>query len=194
METMINGRKYRTIKEDLKPYFAGLYGGDQHLSTKGLSRYGCGSVTLNTYAVYKDRARHTKEELTEKQDAMFRKYLLGPTSALRFKLAAILYYGLRGQKAKVKIIHGLIESGDGLKKMMRDIVRNIDNDNPVPFIMGMRVQKGYKDHLDNHWVTITGYSDDYMVLVSNNGRLEELSLRDLARKRLFIASVAITLE
>lgn len=194
METVINGRTYKTIKDDLRPYFAGLYGGDQHLSTKGLSRYGCGSVTLNTYAVYKDRARHTKEELAGRQDEMFLKYLLGPTSALRFKLAALLYYRLRGQKARVKIIHGLIQSGDGLKRMMREIIRNIDNDNPVPLIMGMRVQKGYKDHLDNHWVTITGYSDDYMVLVSNNGRQEELSLGDLARKRLFIATAAITLE
>jgi D-serine dehydratase len=54
--------------------------------------------------------------------------------------------------------------------------------------------KGYKDELDNHWVTVTGYSDDYSVVVSNNGRMEELDLNELSHRRLFIAIAAISVK
>ena len=182
------------IRDDLRDYFGGMYGGNQHIGSKGIAKFGCGSVTLHTYVAYEARKRYTKEEVKEIQEQFFRKYLLGPTTALRFKLAAIAYYGLRKRKASVRIIHSLYKESDGLKKIMVEIRKNIEQDNPVPLIIGKRTMKGYKDELDNHWVTVTGYSDDYSVVVSNNGRMEELDLNELSHRRLFIAIAAISVK
>ena len=194
MERVIENKRYMMIRDDLRDYFGGMYGGNQHIGSKGIAKFGCGSVTLHTYVAYEARKRYTKEEVKEIQEQFFRKYLLGPTTALRFKLAAIAYYGLRKRKASVRIIHSLYKESDGLKKIMVEIRKNIEQDNPVPLIIGKRTMKGYKDELDNHWVTVTGYSDDYSVVVSNNGRMEELNLNELSHRRLFIAIAAISVK
>lgn len=194
MERVIDDKRFMMIRDDLRDYFGGMYGGNQHIGSKGISKYGCGSVTLHTYVAYEARKRYTKEEVRELQEQFFKKYLLGPTTALRFKLAAMAYYGLRKRKASVTIIHSLYKESDGLKKIMAEIRRNIEKDNPVPLIIGKRMMKGYKDELDNHWVTITGYSEDYSVIVSNNGRMEELDLNELSHRRLFIAIAAISVK
>ncbi len=68
---------------------------------------------------------------------------------------------------------------------------HIDQDNPVPLIVGLKAKKGYEDGLYSHWVMVTGYADGFMVLVSNNGRKQSLNLKDLSEKRMFIAAVPI---
>ncbi len=194
MERVIENKRFMMIKDDLRDYFGGMYGGNQHIGSKGIAKFGCGSVTLHTYVAYEARKRYTKDEVKELQEQFFKRYLLGPTTALRFKLAALAYYGLRKRKASVRIIHSLYKESDGLKKIMIEIRKNIEKDNPVPLIIGKRTMKGYKDELDNHWVTVTGYSDDYSVVVSNNGRMEELDLNELSHRRLFIAIAAINVK
>lgn len=194
MNENFNGIEYTTIEKDLRNIFDGLYGGNQHLSTWPLKKFGCGAVTLHTYAGYTEGKRFLKEELIQGQDEMFLKYLLGPTTALRFKLATMVFYKLRGKTAKVKIIHSYFGHKSGLKHMMMQIKRHIDQDNPVPLIVGLRVGKGYENNLYSHWVTITGYAEGFMVLVSNNGRKQSLNLRDLSKKRMFIAAVPIDIQ
>ncbi len=194
MKLIVNGIEFTTIKHDFRRIFDGLYGGNQHLSTKPLAMFGCGSVTLNNHAAYTEGKSYVREELIQDQNDMFRKYLLGPTTALRFKLAALWYYARRGKRAKVKIIHSYVGSLTGLKGMMMDIKKNVDNDNPVPLIVGLRLLKGYRDGLYNHWVTVTGYADHFQVLVSNNGRMEVLNLKELSDKRMFVATASINVN
>ena len=194
MKLIVNGIEFTTIKQDFRRIFDGLYGGNQHLSTKPLAMFGCGSVTLNNHAAYTEGTSYVREELVQAQNDMFRKYLLGPTTALRFKLAALWYYARRGKRAKVKIIHSYVGSLMGLRAMMVDIKKNVDNDNPVPLIVGLKLFKGYRDGLYNHWVTVTGYADHFHVLVSNNGRMEVLNLKDLSDKRMFVATASINVS
>lgn len=188
----VNGIHFTAIDRDLRKIFDGLYGGNQHLSTKPLAAFGCGSVTLNNHVAYTVGKSYVREELIRDQNEMFRKYLLGPTTALRFKLAALWYYRKIGKRAKVNIIHSYVGGSLGLRAMMMDIKKNINKDNPVPLIVGLRLFKGYRDGLYNHWVTVTGYSDHFNVLVSNNGKMETLNLKELAEKRMFVATAAIT--
>lgn len=190
----VNGIEFKTIKRDLRRIFDGLYGGNQHLSTKSLASFGCGSVTLNNHVAYTEGKSYVREELVKEQNEMFRRYLLGPTTALRFKLAALWYYTRKGKKARVKIIHSYVGSLYGLRGMMMDIKRNIDDDNPVPLIVGLRLFKGYRDGLYNHWVTVTGYADNFNVLVSNNGKMETINLKELSEKRMFVATASIRVE
>lgn len=194
MKLIVNGIEFTTIKHDFRRIFDGLYGGNQHLSTKPLAMFGCGSVTLNNHAAYTEGKSYVREELVQAQNDMFRKYLLGPTTALRFKLAALWYYARRGKRAKVKIIHSYVGSLTGLRAMMMDIKKNVDNDNPVPLIVGLKLLKGYRDGLYNHWVTVTGYADHFHVLVSNNGRMEVLNLKELSDKRMFVATASINVN
>ena len=194
MKRIVNGIEFTTINRDFRRIFDGLYGGNQHLSTKPLAMFGCGSVTLNNHAAYTEGKSYVREELVKDQNHMFRKYLLGPTTALRFKLAALWYYASRGKRAKVKIIHSYVGSLLGLRAMMVVIKKHIDADNPVPLIVGLRLFKGYRDGLYNHWVTVTGYADHFHVLVSNNGKMEVINLKDLSEKRMFVATASITVR
>lgn len=188
---IVNGIEFTILKKSLQNIFDGLYGGNQHLSTKPLAMFGCGSVTLNNYVAYKEEKSYVREELIQDQNEMFRKYLLGPTTALRFKLAAHWYFIRRGKRVKVEIIHSFFGGTFGLRRMMMEIKRNIDADNPVPLIVGLKIRKGYREGLYNHWVTVTGYADHFKVLVSNNGKREVLDLKELSEKRMFVATVAI---
>lgn len=186
--------EYTTVKKDLREIFDGLYGGNQHLSTWGLKRFGCGAVTLHTYDGYINRNNFSRDDLVKGQDEVFMKYLLGPTTALRFKLTAMAFYRLRGKSANVKIIHSYLGHKMGLRKMMMEIKNNIDQDNPVPLIIGLKVRQGYEDSLRSHWVTVTGYAEGFMVLISNNGRKQSLNLESLSKRRMFIAAVPINVE
>ncbi len=194
MKYIVNGIEFTTVKQDFRRIFDGLYGGNQHLSTKPLAMFGCGSVTLNNHVAYTEGKTYVREELIKDQNDMFRKYLLGPTTALRFKLAALWYYTRRGKKAKVKITHSFVGSLFGLRAMMVEIKRNIDEDNPVPLIVGLKLFKGYRDGLYSHWVTVTGYADHFNVLVSNNGKMEVLNLKELSNKRMFVATASINVN
>ena len=194
MKRIIDSIEFNTLNNDIRKIFGGFYGGNQHLSTKGLSMFGCGSVTLNNYVAYMDGKSYVKEELIKEQNDMFRKYLLGPTTALRFKLAAWWYYMKRGKQAEVKIIHSFAGSMYGLKAMMLEIKRNIDKDIPVPLIVGLKLRKGYKDNLFSHWVTVTGYSNEFNILVSNNGYMETINLKELSKNRMFAATAAISVK
>ncbi|MGB4590037.1 MAG: hypothetical protein WBI17_12525 [Clostridiaceae bacterium] len=194
MKRIIDSIEFNTLNNDIRKIFGGFYGGNQHLSTKGLAMFGCGSVTLNNYVAYMDGKSYVKEELIKEQNDMFRKYLLGPTTALRFKLAAWWYYMKRGKQADVKIIHSFAGSMYGLKAMMLEIKRNIDKDIPVPLIVGLKLRKGYKDNLYSHWVTVTGYSNEFNILVSNNGYMETINLKELSNNRMFVATAAISLK
>lgn len=183
--------EYTTLKKDMREIFDGLYGGNQHLSTWGLKKFGCGAVTLYTYAAYQQKKSFSREQLIKAQDGVFLKYLLGPTTALRFKLATMAFYKLRGKSSKVKVIHSYLGHKAGLKHIMMEIKKNIDQDNPVPLIVGLKLREGYENKLRSHWVTVTGYADGFMVLVSNNGRKQSLNLENLAKRRMFIAAVPI---
>jgi len=194
MKRIIDSIEFNTLNNDIRKIFGGFYGGNQHLSTKGLSMFGCGSVTLNNYVAYMDGKSYVKEELIKEQNDMFRKYLLGPTTALRFKLASWWYYMKRGKQAEVKIIHSFAGSMYGLKAMMLEIKRNIDKDIPVPLIVGLKLRKGYKDNLFSHWVTVTGYSNEFNILVSNNGYMETINLKELSKNRMFVATAAISVK
>lgn len=191
MKQTVNGIEYTVLTKDLRKIFSGLYGGSQHLSTKGLARFGCGAVALNTFAAYMDGKSYVREELIRDQNHMFRSYLLGPTTALRFKLAAIWYYRLRGKKARVSITHSFAGSVWGLRGMMMEIKKSIDEDVPVPLIVGLKLRKGYEDNLYSHWVTVCGYAENFQVLVSDNGRMETLNLKELSGKRMFVATTRI---
>ncbi|HSL87552.1 MAG TPA: hypothetical protein VK861_11495 [Bacteroidales bacterium] len=192
MKYKVNGIEFTAINRDFRKIFDGYYGGNQHLSTKPLAAFGCGSITLNNHAAYTEGKSYVREELISDQNDMFRKYLLGPTSALRFKLAAIWYYRKRGKRAKVNITHSYVGNLYGLRGMMLEIKKNIDADNPVPLIVGLRLKKGYRDGLYNHWVTVTGYADHFNVLVANNGKMETINLKELSERRMFLATAAIT--
>jgi len=187
----VDGIEFTILNKSFHSIFDGLYGGNQHLSTRALAKYGCGSVTLNNFVAYKEGKSYVREELIKDQNEMFRKYLLGPTTALRFKLAAHWYYMRQGKSIRVNIIHSYLGGNFGLRRIMLEIKRNIDSDNPVPLIVGLKLKKGYREGLYNHWVTVTGYGDHFKVLVSNNGKREVLDLKELSEKRMFVATAAI---
>lgn len=191
MKYTLDGIEFTILKKSFQSIFDGLYGGNQHLSTKALSKFGCGSITLNNYVAYKEEKSYVREELIKDQNEMFRKYLLGPTTALRFKLAAHWYYMRRGKRIKVNIIHSFLGGTFGLRRIMMEIKKNIDTDTPVPLIVGLKLRNGYRDGLYNHWVTVTGYAEHFKVLVSNNGKREILDLKELSEKRMFVATAAI---
>lgn len=189
---IIDGIEFTVLNKNFQSVFDGLYGGNQHLSTKALAKFGCGSVTLNNFIAYKEGKSYVREELIRDQNEMFRKYLLGPTTALRFKLAAHWYYRRRGKRISVNIIHSFFGGNFSLRRIMVEIKKQIDSDTPVPLIVGLKVRKGYQEGLYNHWVTVTGYADHFKVLVSNNGKREILDLKELSEKRMFVATAAIT--
>jgi len=193
VEKIMEGIAFTVLKKDLRGMFDGLYGGNQHLSSKLMAKTGCGSVTLHNVVTYTEGRSYVREELIKGQNEMFRKYLLGPTTALRFKLAALWYYGRQKKKVKVKIIHSFAGGLFGLRRMMMEIKRAIDSEIPVPLIVGLKLKKGYRDGLYSHWVTVTGYGEHFKVLVSNNGKQEVLDLKALSERRVFIAVAAMTL-
>lgn len=194
MKKIINNIEFNTLQGNIRETFSGLYGGNQHLSTKALALFGCGSVALNNYVAYMDGKSYVREELIQDQNRMFRKFLLGPTTALRFKLAAMWYYRKRGKHAEVKIVHSFAGSLMGLRGMMLEIKRNIDRNIPVPLIIGLKLKKGYKDNLYSHWVTVTGYAGEFNVLVSNNGQMETLNLMEVSKRRMFVATTTINVK
>lgn len=194
MRTVYEANEFTVLPGDFRGVFGGLYGGSQHLGSKAVARYGCGAVTLNSFIAYKERRSYDREALIKDQEAVFLRYLLGPTSALRLKMAALFYYRVRGMKARVEIIHAFPGTTLGLRRMMKTIKEHIDRDNPVPLVIGPVVRKGYKEGLRKHWVLVTGYAEGFHVLVSNNGKRQSLDLKELAQRRLFVATTAIDVE
>lgn len=162
------------------------------MGNKLVSMFGCGAVALATYDAYMKGKPITKEELKIKQQKIFNKYLQGPISAYRFKLGAHLFFRLNKEKnLQIKVKYNLTNSIKSLAYTLSFIKKSIDNDIPVPLIVGLKIRNGYKNNLRSHWVTITGYSKNGDILISNNGRMESIRLDKLLKNRLFIGTIFI---
>lgn len=190
-----NGVEYKTLKKDLYEIFPGIYGGNQHIGNKLLSVFGCGAVSLATFDSYIKSKPLTKDELISKQKKIFNRYLQGPISAYRFKLGVHLYYcRFKKEDLIVKVRYNFFKSIDSINKTLRLIKTSIDNDIPVPLIIGLKTRNKYKNNLKSHWVTITGYARNGNLLVSNNGRMEFINIKSLIENRLFIATIYINIS
>lgn len=190
-----NGVEYKALKKDLYEIFPGIYGGNQHMGNKLLSLFGCGAVSLATFDSYIKGKALTESELKLKQKKIFNRYLQGPTSAYRFKLGVHLYYNLfKKDDLMVKVRYNFLKNRDEINRTLRLIKTSIDNDIPVPLIIGLKTRNGYKNNLKSHWVTITGYARNGNLLISNNGRMEFINIKSLIENRLFIATIYINIS